>query len=1093
MSHFQILHISDLHVRDDETESFDRSVVLGPLIDRVRKDVKDNSFRPEIVVVTGDVAFKGVAAEYGLAKAFLDDLLEALDLGHKKLFIVPGNHDVNRDEYRPGDVPQYKDMRALNDELGNKKWRKDLLKGMGNYFDFVETAYPHLETLEDRLIPFVSCFKADCGKKIGLVGLNSSWMCRKSSDKEEIAVGEYQVRTAMKVLKAKGPVDLQINLLHHPLSWLWAKDRVICETHFQDTVLLCGHLHEPDGGYFHSLNSRFHQFQAGGAYLGTRSNWPNRFQYITFDWGEKTIRLDFRRFAKNRRIWTLDADTGDEGSKVFPVFSAVPEKTKGPGFTAEPLPGPLPQTYVRWINTNYANMDADRLYGKGQAFPLSLPEIFIALYAYDPSRRPSKGKKGPGEEEGDKPVDIEKLIGGNDVLLIEGQAGSGKTTLLKHVAYSLTQEDRPGFRIEGLEEFLPVLVFLKDLKDYFSGRSRGGAVRAKAEDILAWYFAERQGGCIDVATLRPFVAAGKTLFLLDGLDEISPRERDAVVNAFSDLVVKNGGNKLVFSGRPHGLDGAVVNKYGKKRVRILSLDMAQVKEFILKWFMYLYPGSGGVGRKNANAMLGEIKAHRATEALLDNPLMLTAICILYHDGKELPGQRAELYKKFIDNLLYRRFDEPEVVHDYLKQLAFEMHEKGVRTVDRTFAVTVLARVYARRAEETDKVYEKRLSATFDHIEPRCGLLRFENGQYTFWHLTFQEFLAADYLVDNRPDPTRAIDPYVDDERYKEVVELYVGYLSMEHKKTANVVVENMVSAADAHPYRRWRLAALAFLDIHEKRREQPVGKKIIDRLLSVIALPVEAEILADAGESIGWLGDPRDLKAFIEIQGGTYELEGLGKVTLQPFDMAKYPVTNQWFAEFVAAGGYETPEYWTEQGRKWLVKTQAHHPRLWDKRKWTCPNAPVVGVNWYEAAAFARWCTERDGGAVYNLPDENQWQAAAAGFDARTCAWGNKWGKDRCNTGEAKLERTSPVGVFKLGDTPEGISDLAGNVWEWTRSNYKSKDKMVDFDLEGKQWPVLRGGSWLDNQEFARCAFRLWDLPGVWILAIGFRCVRISK
>ena len=76
--------------------------------------------------------------------------------------------------------------------------------------------------------------------------------------------------------------------------------------------------------------------------------------------------------------------------------------------------------------------------------------------------------------------------------------------------------------------------------------------------------------------------------------------------------------------------------------------------------MHFYPGISGIGSKNADAMIHEVKVHPAIDKLSNNPLMLTAICILYHDNKELPGQRAELYKKFIDNLLYRRFDDPEI-------------------------------------------------------------------------------------------------------------------------------------------------------------------------------------------------------------------------------------------------------------------------------------------------------------------------------------------------------------------------------------------------------------------------------------------------
>ena len=101
MSTFQILHLSDLHITSKE--SFDRSVVLDPLIDRVKADLK-NGFKPEIVVVSGDVSYSGFEPEYGLAKEFFDALLSSLELEPDGLIIVPGNHDVNRKKYRPKDL-----------------------------------------------------------------------------------------------------------------------------------------------------------------------------------------------------------------------------------------------------------------------------------------------------------------------------------------------------------------------------------------------------------------------------------------------------------------------------------------------------------------------------------------------------------------------------------------------------------------------------------------------------------------------------------------------------------------------------------------------------------------------------------------------------------------------------------------------------------------------------------------------------------------------------------------------------------------------------------------------------------------------------
>jgi predicted MPP superfamily phosphohydrolase len=212
MSVFQILHLSDLHIKPKE--DFDRSVVLDPLIKRVEEDLR-SGLKPEIVVVTGDVAYSGKKSEYKLAKVFFDDLLEALKLHTDKLFIVPGNHDMDFKEYPGSYMPNYENMEKLNTELENKKYRKDLLKGMKNYFLFIKTHYPHMQNKNkyDNLFPFVHSHNALCGKRIALAGLNSAWMCRKYyydnkiTDERKIAIGEYQIKKAMEELKEAGEFD----------------------------------------------------------------------------------------------------------------------------------------------------------------------------------------------------------------------------------------------------------------------------------------------------------------------------------------------------------------------------------------------------------------------------------------------------------------------------------------------------------------------------------------------------------------------------------------------------------------------------------------------------------------------------------------------------------------------------------------------------------------------------------------------------------------------------------------------------------------------------------------------------------------------
>lgn len=332
MSTFQVLHISDLHISTDR--EFDRSVVLEPLIKRVIEDMK-SGFKPEVVVVTGDIAYSGIKKEYELAKTFFDKLLAALGLPDKRLFLVPGNHDVYRKIYSPKDIPVYENMAKLNDELENEDYRADLLSGMSDYFDFVESNYPHLKSKRGKLIPFVYSYNADCGKRIGLVGLNSAWMCRKSPDKEEIAIGEYQVNKAMKELKEADEHDLIINIFHHPLNWLWPVDRKICKNFFNRTVALSGHIHDAEGGCAKDLQDGICEFYAGASYTGSESPASNRFQYITFDWKGNKIRLDYRKFDIVERKWCLEGEKRYDGTATFDM--------PGSGIKITDTPAPIPQ------------------------------------------------------------------------------------------------------------------------------------------------------------------------------------------------------------------------------------------------------------------------------------------------------------------------------------------------------------------------------------------------------------------------------------------------------------------------------------------------------------------------------------------------------------------------------------------------------------------------------------------------------------------------------------------------------------------------------------------------------------------------------
>jgi gamma-glutamyl hercynylcysteine S-oxide synthase len=219
-------------------------------------------------------------------------------------------------------------------------------------------------------------------------------------------------------------------------------------------------------------------------------------------------------------------------------------------------------------------------------------------------------------------------------------------------------------------------------------------------------------------------------------------------------------------------------------------------------------------------------------------------------------------------------------------------------------------------------------------------------------------------------------------------------------------------------------------------------------------------------------------------------------IRLQPFAIARAPVTQSEFAPFVEDDGYRRPELWCQAGWHWRQSVQAEQPLYWQRQNngwlrrdfadWLPlePHRPVLHVNWYEAEAYCRWAGRR-------LPTEAEWETVA-GPKRRF-----PWGDTPPDATRAQLDGYAlgccDVASLPAGDSVWGCRQMIGNVWEWTADDFApypgfTPDPYRDYS---QPWfgthKVLRGGAWTTRARLLRNTWRNFYKPDRRDVWAGFR------
>ena len=290
----------------------------------------------------------------------------------------------------------------------------------------------------------------------------------------------------------------------------------------------------------------------------------------------------------------------------------------------------------------------------------------------------------------------------------------------------------------------------------------------------------------------------------------------------------------------------------------------------------------------------------------------------------------------------------------------------------------------------------------------------------------------------------------------------------------------------------------------------------VETLLATLQLVTEPVLPPPTG--MVWPPVERPEPGEVEIPAGRYAIGSdtawaydnerpRHDVELASFRIDRHPVTNAQFLRFIGEGGYRRAELWAAPGWELVRGEVLEHPLFWrhgetgwERRRfgrWEAlpPDEPVCHVSWYEADAYARWAGRR-------LPTEAEWEIAAGGApDGVERQW--PWGDEPPDVTRANLwpvgAHPAPVGTFPQGRSAWGVEQLAGDVWEWTSSDFAPYPGFRAYPYReysevffGTDYKVLRGGSWAVAPEAMRNSFRNWDYPIRRQIFAGFRCCRTA-
>lgn len=346
------LHISDFHFHPNL--DWRNGPVQNSLISHLKTVFSDSTPRPDFVFCTGDIAYGETGSaplsdQYKQATEFFDALCavcgeDGTPLPKQRLFVVPGNHDVNRSAYREGTKSLIKERWATRgnaDEvnrhfLENTRDFKDAIEGLGEYAQFIAEYLPHQQDSAGRHC-YTTIIEKINGLSVGIAGFNSAWTCHGTERKGEIWIPAGQLQKAFNSIEN---ADVRIGLIHHPLDWLHDADSRVARRIISESFDFWLHGHSHDSW----IDRGADKIIIGAGAVGAESNEEFGINLVQIDIPYASGAAHLYQHKKGDSTWTTAPVTtlAPEGIWKFNLPARFSPASSGPATTPPQAPAKPP-------------------------------------------------------------------------------------------------------------------------------------------------------------------------------------------------------------------------------------------------------------------------------------------------------------------------------------------------------------------------------------------------------------------------------------------------------------------------------------------------------------------------------------------------------------------------------------------------------------------------------------------------------------------------------------------------------------------------------------------------------------------------------